>query len=285
MSKLRVLGVLFLAAALTLVSCNERDVDVDDSPVVASSGNAKLHLSELRSFITDNPTLELSKIQLQNYVQRWSEKELIYQQALAEGFDQSAAIQKKIESLSKDFIVAAYLQEKIDSELSVSEREIQLYYNDNASEFIREHAFYNVQLMLLASAAQAYGIREKLAAGEEFEILAKENSLDASKENGGNMGWVMASALPDQVARRLSSLPLNSVSTPINTSLGYYLILVRGVRKKGEVQELDEVRDIIEWRVKARNREDSYRELVTRLNEEDQVDIKWNYLDSLNIER
>ncbi|MBN1466044.1 peptidyl-prolyl cis-trans isomerase [candidate division KSB1 bacterium] len=285
MSKLRVLRVLFLAVALTLVSCNERDVDVDDSPVVASSGNAKLHLSELRSFITDNPTLELSKIQLQNYVQRWSEKELIYQQALAEGFDQSAAIQKKIESLSKDFIVAAYLQEKIDSELSVSEREIQLYYNDNASEFIREHAFYNVQLMLLASAAQAYGIREKLAAGEEFEILAKENSLDASKENGGNMGWVMASALPDQVARRLSSLPLNSVSTPINTSLGYYLILVRGVRKKGEVQELDEVRDIIEWRVKARNREDSYRELVTRLNEEDQVDIKWNYLDSLNIER
>lgn len=282
---MRVHRVLLLAGFLALVSCNDRNVQIDDSPIVASSGNARLHLSELRSFITDNPSLELSKIQLQNYVQRWSEKELIYQQALVEGFDQSSYIQKKIYELSKDFIVAIYLQEKIDNNLSVSEREILSYYNEKAAEFIREHDYYNIHLILVASASEAYEIREKLAAGENFEMIAKENSLDVSKENGGNMGWIMPSALPDQVARRLASLPLDAASTPISTSLGYYLVLVHGVRKKGEVQELEEVRDVLEWRLKARNREDSYRELLSQLQGKDQIDIKWNYLDSLNIER
>ncbi|MBN1560078.1 peptidyl-prolyl cis-trans isomerase [candidate division KSB1 bacterium] len=285
MSKVRVHGILFFAVILTIVSCSNRDGAMEDSPVVASSGNATLHLDEIRAILNSNPGLQLSKIQLQNYVQRWSEKELIYQQALVEQFDKNPAVQKKIYELNKDFIVAAYLQEKIDSNLSVSESEILLYYNENAEEFVRDKDFYNIQLMLLKSATEAYEIRGKIAAGEDFATLAKESSIDASKESSGNMGWITPDRLPEQIARRLAGLSLNTVSTPIYTSLGYYLVLVRDIREKGKVQELEEVRDIIEWRVKARNREDSYKELLSQLNEEAKIDIKWNYLDSLKLER
>jgi peptidyl-prolyl cis-trans isomerase C len=258
---------------------------MSDSPVVASSGNATLHLDEINQFILDNPGLEISKIQLSNYIQRWSEKELIYQTAILEEFDKHPDIQKKIEELKKDFVVAAYLHEKIDSKLQVSDDEIRSYFNENSSEFIRENDFYNLQLMLVKSSTEAYQIQQKLLDGEDFETLAKQNSMDASKDKGGKMGWIPRADLPHEVSRVLSSLPLNTVSTPIRTPLGYYLIQVQGVREKGQTQTLEEVKDIIEWRILAKNREDGYKDLVNQLKGQQEMNINWNYLDSLNLER
>ena len=84
MSSVKVLCFAFGFGLLIFASCGDRNHEANESPIVASSGNAKLHLNEVSSFITDNPGLELSKIQVRNYIQRWSEKELIYQQALTE---------------------------------------------------------------------------------------------------------------------------------------------------------------------------------------------------------
>jgi len=285
MSKVIILCFTLAICFSLVLSCGDRTHDAAESPVVASSGKAKLRLNEINSFVIENPSLELSKIQVQNYIQRWSEKELIYQHAISEQFDAHPDMQKKLYELKKDFIVAAYLHEQIDNKLTVSESEIVSYYNEKASEFIRQEDFYNIQLLLVASSNEAYQIRRRLLDGEDFETLAKENSLDASKENGGKLGWIKPNTLPDRVVRRLPSLALNTVSTPISTSVGHYLILVTGVREKGKVQTLEEVRDIIEWRIRARSREENYEALLNRLKEKDRIEIDWSYLDSLNMEQ
>ncbi|MBN1479846.1 hypothetical protein EH223_18225 [candidate division KSB1 bacterium] len=285
MSQKKIANAALLCIALGLVSCGERGGNNNDSPVVVSSGKEKLHVSDLNVFIMDNPGLEISKTQIANYIERWSEKELIYQAAVTDEFDKHPDIQKKVNELKKDFIVAAYLHEKIDSQISVSNKEMEAYYKEKSSEFIREHDFYNVQLLLVESSAEAYRVRRSLLNGEDFETLAREQSLDASKENGGKLGWVMPNALPDPVATRLASLSINTVSTPIRTSLGYYLVLVLGVRKKGEEQTFEEVKDLIEWRIRAKTREDTYKNLLKQLQEHYRVEINWNYLDSLNLER
>lgn len=276
---------VLLFIALALLSCGKRERTINDSPIVASSGKEKLHLSDLNLFIMDNPGLEISKTQIANYIQRWSEKELVYQAAVAEEFDKHPDIQKKIHELKKDFIVAAYLHEKIDIGISIPDREKESYYNEKSSEFIREYDFYNVQIILVASSAEAYQVRSSLLNGEDFETLARAHSLDTSRENGGKLGWIMPNALPDPVSTRLASLSMNTVSTPIRTSLGYYLVLVIDSRKKGEIQTFEEVKSIIEWRMKAKSREDSYNNFLKQLQEHHKVYVYWNYLDSLNIVR
>ena len=243
--------VALLSLLVVLISCSNDTGN--DSPVVATSGKARLHLDEISSFWTDNTGLDISKIQVQNYIQRWAEKELIYQHALSDDYHKHPDIQKKLYELEKDFIVAAFLHEKIDNELSVTESDIEAYYDEKSAEFIREYDFYNVQIILTETASQANQVRRKILNGEDFETLATENSLDSSKENGGKLGWIRPNDLPDRVATRLPSLRENSVSTPISTTLGHFLVVVLETRKSGDIQTLEEVREIIEFRIKARN--------------------------------
>lgn len=285
MNNVRTVFVLF-SAILFFVSCGDRFEEVNESPVVATSGNATLHLNELNLFIMDNPGLEISKVQLSNYIQRWSEKELVYHQAVSEDFHKHPDIQKKIDYLVKDFVVAAYLHEQVDSKVQISDSEIRAYYNNRAAEeFERKQDFYNVNVLLAASYTEANQLRERLQGDEDFETLAKENSLDASKDVGGKLGWVTENELPREVARKVRSQNVNVVSTPVKTSLGYYLVLVNEVRKNGDVQTLEEVRELIEWRIRAKRRDDDYKELIKQLKEHQDVTINWNYLDSLNWER
>ncbi len=278
--------IVYIITIGMFVSCGSRFEEVNESPVVAQAGDATLHLNELNLFIMDNPGLEISKVQLANYVQRWSEKELVYHKAISQDFDKHPDIQKKINEVVKDFVVAAYLHEEVDSKVKVSDSEIRAYYNDRAEEeFVRDQDYFNINMILVASYAEANQVRQRLQDGEDFETLAKENSLDASKDNGGKLGWVTENHLPREVARKVRTQDVNVVSTPVNTSLGYYLVLVNDVRKKDDVQTLEEVRDLIEWRIRAKSREDDYKKLINQLKEQQDVVINWNYLDSLNWER
>ena len=275
-----------VSVALLIQSCGNRLDEENNSPVVASTGNAKLHLNELNLFIMDNPGLEISKVQLSNYIQRWSEKELVYHQAVAEEFHKHPDIQTKVNELVKDFVVAAYLHENVDSKVKISDTEIRSYYNKRAAEeFERKQDFYNVDIILVATYAEAARIRQLLQGDGDFETLAKENSLDVSRDNGGHLGWVTENDLPNEVARRVRTQSVKEVSTPVKSSLGYFLVLVNEVRKKGETQTLEEVRDQIEWRIRAKAREDDYKELINQLKENQKVTFNWNYLDSLNWER
>lgn len=278
--------VIVGVVALMLVSCGDRFDDVNESPIVAEAAGATLHLNELNLFIMDNPGLDISKVQVSNYIQRWSEKELVYRQAVSENFQKHPDIQKKIDDLVKDFVVAAYLHDQIDSKVKVSDSDIRNYYNDKAAEeFIRQQDFYDVSVILVSTYSEAIQVRQRLQDGEEFETLAKENSLDASKDAGGKLGWILLDEFPQEVARKIRSQSVDVVSTPVKTSLGYFLVLVHGVRKAGETQTLEEVRDLVEWRIRAKRRDDDYKELIKQLKEREDVTINWNYLDSLNWER
>lgn len=279
----RQVGVLVGLLLLLTAACSQNQKTSET--VVASAGNEKLYLSDLDNFLPDRTPIQISEVQLQNYIQRWAEKELIYQNALAERFDKTPEIRQQLREVQKDYLVALYLQQHIDDVLSASEPEIQSYYEENLDEFIRQEDFYNIQLILVETSREGYNIRSRLNEGEEFSDVAQELSLDASKEQGGKLGWVTLDDLPEDLARRIPSLSVGDVSIPLRTSLGYYVVQILDVRKAGETETLEEVHDIIEWRIKARKREEDYRQLVNQLKEEITLNIDWSTLDSLNLQK
>ena len=76
-----------------------------------------------------------------------------------------------------------------------------------------------------------------------------------------------------------------TVSQPIKTPIGYYVVQVLGVRPRGQKQSLDEVRDLIKWKIKAYKREDEYKELIRQLKDNSQVTNNWELLDLLEISK
>lgn len=90
--------------------------------------------------------------------------------------------------------------------------------------------------------AQAEKLYQQLQQGADFAALAKANSdaiLTAKK--GGNMGWLMRSALPDALANVVFTLDKGQYTKPIKTKHGYHLMKVTGVKAKS-IPSLDEMR-------------------------------------------
>ena len=76
-------------------------------------------------------------------------------------------------------------------------------------------------------------IKEKLENGEDFEELARTYSDDeATKENGGDLGYVYRGQMVDEFDNALFSLDIGEVSDIIETDIGYHIIKVYDYKKE-----------------------------------------------------
>ena len=84
-----------------------------------------------------------------------------------------------------------------------------------------------------AKKQQLQQIREKIAAGESFEELAKQVSEDpGSAANGGDLDWVARGMMVPEFEDALFKLKAGEVSDIVTTSFGYHLIKLEDI--KGE---------------------------------------------------
>lgn len=75
--------------------------------------------------------------------------------------------------------------------------------------------------------------------GQAFSGLARQISASASAVNGGDVGWISASELRHtEVARELSQMQPGSISRPIQTRDGIYIMLLRDIRRGSELERV-----------------------------------------------
>jgi len=266
---------LSIFVLLLFIGCRE---DSGRSPVIARVGTSELTVADLSDALPDDPNFELSHIQVQRFVQKWVEDELIYQEALSRGFHEQPHIQNEIKRLSRQVVVLAFLERIVDQDVEVGEQEIDEYYEKNGEEFIRADDLYLLNIIHVESRAEANTVRSRLRNGESFAELAGELSLDPSRENGGKLGWVTEERLPTSLNAVLPNLRVGTPSSPRRTPAGYYVLLLDAKRVKGERQELDEVREIIKQRIISRKKEEYHRRLLNTLRQNTELEVDWDQI-------
>lgn len=272
------IAIIAVAAAFLLVSCHK--ADSDNSPVVAQVGDAKLKLNDVETFLPENSPFKLSRVQIEQFVQSWIESELLYQQALKEGYLKRPEIKKRLKEVERDFLVSVFLEQYVDKQVYVSDDDIRRYYDENANTFIRKENLYHIKMILLNSYKEANNIRKRILAGEDFSELAKLHSLDKSKANGGDIGWVSVKDVSPALAKVIPTLKIGKLSKPVKSEIGYHLIQLLEVRKKGDVQTLDEVRDIILMRLLASKKQQRYHNLISILQEKADIATNWDAVET-----
>jgi len=81
-------------------------------------------------------------------------------------------------------------------------------------------------------------LRNKILAGEDFATLAKKNSADkGSAQDGGNLGMMDPSSFVPPFAKAVKSLPLNSLSQPIQTQFGWHILEVLERKTSDQTRE------------------------------------------------
>ena len=83
-----------------------------------------------------------------------------------------------------------------------------------------------------AAEAQANAMRilQQIRAGASFPAYARQFSEASTAAVGGDLGWVRAEQLPDQLARAVQEMPVGSVSPPIPVPGGFSIIAVADAR-------------------------------------------------------
>ncbi len=271
----KILGVI-LFLVMVANDCTQKKEQVD---VIAQAGNAVLTTDDLEKLLPKIDSLTLSKEQIQSFIKRWVERELIYQEAMRSGFTKNPNLQRDLENISKDYIVAQYIDQKINNEITISEAEIKAYYDENIDEFKCYQDEYHIKLILVATYNEANDIRRQIRGKEDFSQLAKKRSLDGSRLKGGDLGFVPLSRLSPILARTVVRLKKGELSEPIKSEVGYNILFLEDRREKGSVLPLEEVRFIIEERLLAAKRANNYHQFLTKLFEKASVKTDFKILD------
>jgi peptidyl-prolyl cis-trans isomerase SurA len=81
-------------------------------------------------------------------------------------------------------------------------------------------------------------LRNKILAGEDFATLAEKNSADkGSAQDGGNLGMMDPSAFVPPFKNAVNTLPLNSLSQPIQTQFGWHILEVLERKTSDQTRE------------------------------------------------
>jgi peptidyl-prolyl cis-trans isomerase C len=84
---------------------------------------------------------------------------------------------------------------------------------------------YHAKHILVATEPFAQKAVERLEKGEKFDAVAKAESMDPSKDNGGDLGWFSPERMDKEFADALLTLkPGEFTKKPVHTQYGWHVI-------------------------------------------------------------
>ncbi|TCP94958.1 peptidyl-prolyl cis-trans isomerase D [Cricetibacter osteomyelitidis] len=111
----------------------------------------------------------------------------------------------------------------LEDKIKVTDVEVAQYYQDNKAQYMQQHLAH----IQLANEQDANRIYQDLQNGSDFAELAKINSQDKpSAVNGGDLSWLPAGALPMTFEAAANSLAVGQYSQPVKVDNSYHIIKV-----------------------------------------------------------
>jgi len=171
-------------------------------------------------------------------------------------------IKQKLESRREQFLVYKLYQDQVKDRVSVTEREIEDYYNKHLDDFIKPER-RDMSIVLVKNLQKAKEVVMKAKNGMDFARLVAEYSEDPkAKENNGRTGLVMKGHYPD-IDDAAFKLPEGGISDPIQTPRGWVVVKVEKI-ERGQVPTLEEAAQSISKAIKSEKAERILQEKLKR---------------------
>ncbi len=91
---------------------------------------------------------------------------------------------------------------------------------------------YHARHILVATKELADQLTKQIKAGAKFEALAKTNSMDGSKERGGDLGWFSPARMVKPFADAVKALKKGEMTaSPVQTQFGWHIIKLEETRE------------------------------------------------------
>jgi peptidyl-prolyl cis-trans isomerase C len=169
------------------------------------------------------------------------ERHLLAQYAVKEGLAETDEYKRRLALYQAKALRDAYLFQKIRPQ--VTEEELKAAYDEEAAKLAQTERV-RARHILVGSEKEAKDILARIGKGEKFEDLAKQYSLDGSKDYGGDLGYFSAPEMVPEFSKAAFALKTGELSQPVKTDFGWHIIKLED-RKMGAAQPYDQVKPAI----------------------------------------
>jgi peptidyl-prolyl cis-trans isomerase C len=156
-------------------------------------------------------------------------REVLAQESARLGLDKTTEAQAQWAQVKQTFMVEILLSDYARRN-PITEAALKAEF-DRQITAMKDEQQYRVGLIVTATEAEAKAILARLKKGESFAKLASELSLDPSKKNSGEVGWVVAAQILPAISNVMVNLTKGGLSAaPIQTPAGWNIIKLEDKR-------------------------------------------------------
>lgn len=160
---------------------------------------------------------------------------IILEQAKESKILNSEEFKKRLSEVKDNLLKEMYLQDLISK--NIFDGDIKSRYNE-LSKAMEGKKEYKVSHILVEKEEDIKKVIEELKT-EKFAEVAKKYSIDSSKDNGGEMGWILEGQTAKEFDDVLKKIALNIISKPFKTQFGWH-VLIKKEEKDAVVPEFDD---------------------------------------------
>jgi len=264
---------LMLLASMNLFYCQQQS---KHDVVVARVGKSELLLSELKKRFPPEYSKLIKRKHYIDYVKRWIEKELIYQEAMRLGIDREPEVVSQIEKTKRDILYANILNRYAKKAEKVKEEKLLEYYTTHKNEYVRVEPEVKILHILAPDLATAWKVRNQINK-ENFTELAKKFSVDPV-ESIESLTFLSREELLPELAHKVFSFRIGGITGPIKTRYGYYIIQVIDKKKSDTLREYEDVSEEIRNKLMSTEMEKKREGLLEALKSKTLIQTDFSFL-------
>ena len=247
--------LLFAVALAGLAACQPKTAGpaADTSPPVATVNGVPISRDfydfYIRGISGGKAPADLTPEQRSAALDNLIRARLVGEQAVKEGLDRTGDTRHLLE-LSRLNVLEQAVQERYLKDKKPTDEELRAEYESQLAAMPKTE--YHARHILVATQPFAQKVIERLEKGEKFDVLAKEESMDSSKNNGGDLGWFTPNRMVPEFSGAVMALkPGEFTRKPVQTQYGWHVIQLMETRPVTP-PTFDQVRQRLEQIVQAK---------------------------------
>lgn len=165
----------------------------------------------------------------------------------------------------KPAIISNAVYEEVVKDVTVTDEEIKTYYDSNQNLYTESPNKVKPAHILVKTEEEAKDIIARLDKGEDFAKLAAEKGTDATKDKGGDLGWIEYTSNQYDKTFLMSAISLKKdeyTKTPVSTKFGFHVIKCLD-KEEYPVRPLEEVKEDVKDVLLEQNKYNKWVETVT----------------------
>ncbi len=196
----------------------------------------------LKNLLQGKPATDLTAEQKNQVLDELITMQLVSTQAVKDGLEKEPDVAANLDVMHMRILSDAESQKILKGK---EPTDAQLHAEYDSAIASMDKSEYHAEHILVPTKEKAEQLIKKIKAGAKFEDVAKAESTDNSKANGGDLGWFTLTRMVKPFGDAVKTLKKGEMTQePVQTQFGWHVILCEG-KRAGPTPALADVQEQI----------------------------------------